>query len=87
MALRKTEQQWLVILEKFTQSNKSARQWCQEEGVSYQSLLKWKKKSVRSAFVELKDEEPFELILGSVKVTFREIQDLRNLALRLNHLC
>lgn len=84
---RKTQEQWMAILEKQAGSNKSVKRWCEEENVSYQSFLQWKKKCQQPAFVELVDEIVFELHVNTLKVSFTKIEDLKHLAVSLKGLC
>ena len=48
---------WEPIIQRFHESGKTAKQWAKEEGISYQSLVLWKRKLERlSSFIEL--DEP-----------------------------
>ena len=83
-----TQEKWKAILNQFYSSNKSARQWCQENSVSYQSLLHWKNKfKPKNSFIELKQEDPLELSWNGIKLTFSSFEKLKEFKRLLETLC
>lgn len=84
------QKKWRSLLKDFYASNQSARHWCQQNDVSYQSFLHWKKRiesKNEEKFIELKPEEPVELTWKGIKIYFTRIEDLKCLKSLLEALC
>lgn len=68
---KKSEKQWSEKIKQHHSSGKSARLWCQEQGLSYQSFLSWRK---RLPAVDITKGSPFvEIFEDTSESTWMEI--------------
>ncbi len=83
-----TQEKWSKLVEQFNSSNQSAREWCQQNDVSYQSFLHWKNKlKPENSFIELHPQEPFELSFKGIKILFSNFEQLKQLKFLIESLC
>ena len=90
MTKRRTAAQRQELLQNFFSSGLSAKQWCAQQGISYQTLLLWKKKldhQAKSSFIELENESVIELRWKGLTVSFSHKEDLKGLHRLLSVLC
>jgi len=80
---------WEPIVQRFNESGKSAKQWAEEEGISYPSLIYWKNKLKEPpAFVELNGPVgTFELRWGGIKIELSSFEELKELGQLLVQWC
>ena len=66
------EEFWRESVSVWEESGLSARQFCSQKGLGYQSFLSWKRRFLESSnyFIELEDQEVFliELNCGSISL-------------------
>ena len=79
MSRRSGRARWEPIVHTFNQSGKSAKEWAEEQGVSHQSLVLWKRKLKEPpAFVELKGSVgTFELRWKGIKIELSSFEELK----------
>lgn len=85
-----TELKWQNLLNQFQSSNQNARQWCKQNNICYHSFLHWKKRlqvQKEDRFIELKQEEPIELLWKGIRISFSRTGGLRDLKSLLEALC
>ena len=89
MSRRSARARWEPIVQKFNDSGKSAKQWAKEQGISYQSLILWKRKLGRApAFVELNGSVgTFELRWRGIKIELSSFEELKELGQLLVQWC
>jgi len=61
VGVRRSREEWESILERFEESGKSLREFCRAEGISAESIRRWRHRLKRSAaahFVELASPIP-----------------------------
>jgi hypothetical protein len=69
--LTEKEEFWRESVSLWEESGLSARQFCSQEGLAYQSFLSWKRRFLESSdsFVELKESELSVLELSCGEIT------------------
>ena len=89
MSRRSARAKWEPIVQKFNESGKSAQRWAEEEGISYQSLILWKRKLKEPpAFVELKGAVgTFELRWRGIRIELSSFEELKELGQLLVQWC
>lgn len=71
-----SKQKWSELIQNQKSSSKSAREWCRDQGISYQSFLNWRKRlsqkeETNPSFVEVVEEIWIEIHLegATIKIT------------------